>query len=289
MAALFLGAAAIALSPIFVRLSELGPVTTGFHRVFLSLPVVFVWIMIDRSRREIAAGPPTAKDYALLMLSGVFFAGDLALWHWSINLTTVANATLFANFAPIFVTLGAFLLFKERFNRVFLGGLFCAVAGVAILVGVSAGTSERHLIGDALGIATAVFYASYILTVSRLRAKFSTATVMWWSGISTSVILLPAALITETPLWPAGVAGWTVLLGLAVVSHTGGQGLIAYALAKLPAAFSSVGLLFQPVLAALIAWALFAEAITGLRGLGGLVVLLGVYLAHRGSLGGKSR
>ena len=289
MAALFVGAAAIALSPIFVRLSELGPVTTGFHRVFLALPVVFVWVMIDRSRREIAAGPPTAKDYALLTLSGIFFAGDLALWHWSINLTTVANATLFANFAPIFVTLGAFLLFKERFNRVFLGGLFCAVTGVAILVGVSAGTSEQHLIGDVLGIATAVFYASYILTVSRLRAKFSTATVMWWSGISTSIILLPAALITETPLWPAGVAGWTVLLGLAIVSHTGGQGLIAYALAKLPAAFSSVGLLFQPVLAALIAWVLFAEAVTGLRGLGGLVVLLGVYLAHRGSLGGKSR
>ena len=61
-----------------------------------------------------------------------------------------------------------------------------------------------------------------------------------------------------------------------------GQGLIAYALAHLPAAFSSVSLLFQPVMAALFAWLLLAEPLVPLQIAGGVVVLAGIYLARRG-------
>jgi drug/metabolite transporter (DMT)-like permease len=82
---------------------------------------------------------------------------------------------------------------------------------------------------------------------------------------------------------PASALGWTFLAGLALVSHAGGQGLIAYALAHLPAAFSSVGLLFQPVMAALFAWWLLSESLVPLQVAGGLVVLAGIYLARRGS------
>ena len=82
---------------------------------------------------------------------------------------------------------------------------------------------------------------------------------------------------------PASAYGWWVLAGLALVSHAAGQGLIAYALASLPAAFSSVSLLFQPVVAALFAWVLLSESLVPLQVVGGLVVLLGIYLARRGS------
>jgi drug/metabolite transporter (DMT)-like permease len=74
-----------------------------------------------------------------------------------------------------------------------------------------------------------------------------------------------------------------VLAALALISHAAGQGLIAYALAHLPAAFSSVSLLFQPVMAALFAWAVLAEPLAPLQIAGGMVVLLGIYLARRGS------
>jgi drug/metabolite transporter (DMT)-like permease len=74
-----------------------------------------------------------------------------------------------------------------------------------------------------------------------------------------------------------------MLVGLALISHAAGQGLIAYALAHLPAAFSSVSLLFQPVMAALFAWLLLGEGMVPLQLLGGLIVLAGIYLARRGS------
>ena len=100
---------------------------------------------------------------------------------------------------------------------------------------------------------------------------------------------ITAAAASRSPSPPANrccrqsASGWLILVGLAWISHARGQGLIAYALAHLPAAFSSVSLLFQPVMAAFFAWLLLAEPLAPLQIAGGVVVLAGIYLARRGS------
>ena len=43
LAALFAGAIAIGASPLFVKVSEAGPVSTAFWRVFLALPFLWAW------------------------------------------------------------------------------------------------------------------------------------------------------------------------------------------------------------------------------------------------------
>jgi len=287
LAALFAGAVAIAFAPIFVRLSELGPTATAFHRLALALPALWIWVWFERPVHARAGAqhrlPSTRSDYLHLTLAGLFFAGDLAVWHWSIYFTSVANATLLANAAPVFVTLGGWLLFGERFSGRFLFGLVTAMIGAVVLMGESMTFGAEQLLGDVLGLVAAVFYASYILAVGRLRAVFSTATIMAWSGGVTAVTLLPIALLSGESLLPMTAAGWGVLLGLALLSHTCGQSLIAYALAHLPAAFSSVGLLLQPAVAALLAWWLLAEALSAWQAVGGAVILAGIVLARRAS------
>jgi len=292
LAALLFGGVAIALSPIFVRLSELGPTATAFYRTALAVPALFLWMQAEgsigrRVRRTpqpaTAAGrlPPRA---ALALATPAFFlAGDLILWHWSIHFTSVANATLLANFTPIFVTLFGFLLFGQRVRPAFLGALAVTVAGAAVLVGESVSLSRTSMVGDALGIITAMFYASYILSVARLRTQFGTAAIMAWTALGTSVLLFPAALASGESLWPATAYGWSVLLGLALVSHSIGQSTITFALAHLPASFSSVGLLVQPAMAAVFAWAILGEPLTVAKMAGGAIVLIGILLAKRAS------
>ena len=130
-----------------------------------------------------------------------------------------------------------------------------------------------------------MFYAAYILAVKGLRDRGETALqVMAVTSTTSAVLLLPVALASGDVLLPASAQGWWILLGLALISHAAGQGLIAYALAHLPAAFSSVSLLFQPVMAAIFAWVLLAEPLVPLQIAGGAVVLVGIYLARRGSL-----
>jgi drug/metabolite transporter (DMT)-like permease len=283
LAALIAGAVAIAFAPIFVRLAETGPVGTAFYRLLFALPVLWLWMGLERPARGHYRRPSGWRDFLRLGAAGAFFAGDLAVWHGAILLTSVANATLFANFAPVFVTLGAWLLFGQRVTWIFLAGLATALAGATLLIGDSVNLSLRNVAGDAMGLLTAVFYGGYLLSVSRLRAEFSTATIMAWSGVVTCVGLLAIALLLDEPLLAVTAAGWAVLAGLALVSHVGGQGLIAYALAHLAAPFSSVGLLLQPLVAAGLAWLLLAEPVRPWQGVGGAVVLAGIFLARRGS------
>lgn len=277
LTALFAGAAAIGTSAVLVRLSDVGPVSSAFWRVALAVPVLWVWARLTDARPAEGGGRGSIK---LLLLAGFFFAGDLAFWHWSIVLTSVANATLLANLAPIFVTLAAWLIYRRRPRAQFVVGLATALAGVALLLRGDFGHSGSELIGDALGIVTAVFYAGYQLTVTRARRHVSTARIMFVSGAFTAVLLLPIALASGERFLPGTAAGWLPLVGLALISQVGGQSLIAYAMAHLPATFSSVGLLFQPVVAAALAWVVLSEALTALAIGGGVLVLIGIRIAH---------
>jgi len=280
---LLAGALGIAFAPIFVRLSELGPSATAFHRVLLALPALWLWQHMESRSPRRPSRPAGWPDYLRLIAIGLFFAGDLAFWHWSIRYTSVANATLLANFAPVFVTFYGFALFGQRFSRTFLIGMSLALVGACVLMGGSFTLGPSHLLGDALGIVTAMFYAAYIFAVGRLRVRFSTATIMSWSGLVTCAALLPIALISGESLVATTLFGWLMLIGLALISHAGGQSMIAYALAHLPAAFGSVSLLLQPAAAAVLAWLILGEALGPWQAVGASVILGGIYLARRGS------
>jgi drug/metabolite transporter (DMT)-like permease len=266
--ALFAGAMFIALSPIWVRVSDVGPTASAFWRVTLAVPLL--WGLFFSLKTNEAKIP--RAHWPLLLASGMAFAGDLAFWHWSIQYTSVANSTL-----------AAWILWKQRPSGLFVAGLASALLGVGPLVRASLGFSPDALLGDALGVVTAMFYAWYLLSVKGLRDRgAATLQLMAVTTTFTAAILLPIALISGEPMLPQSETGWLKLLGLAWVSHAAGQGLIAYALAQLPAAFSAVGLLLQPVIAALFAWLLLSESLSSLQCAGGAVVLFGIYLAHRG-------
>jgi len=274
---LLAGGCAIAFAPILVRLSDTGPVASAFWRTALAAPLLWVWALRADPR-------PVAISVGPLAGAGLFFACDLGVWHWSITYTSVANSTLLANLAPIFVTLAGWVLYRQSVTRTFLVGMVAAIAGMFILVGPNFAIGGTRLVGDALGALTAVFYAGYMLSIKSARdAGASTARLMAWSTTITALALLPVALLSPQPMLPQAAQGWVVLAGLALVTQILGQGLIAYAFAHLPAALSSVSLLIQPVMAALFAWALFGEAIGAAQFVGGSIVLAGIWLAKRGS------
>jgi drug/metabolite transporter (DMT)-like permease len=281
VAALLVGAAAIASSALFVKVSETGPIATAFWRVALALPFLWTWSVIGSRGGHVAS---FMAERRLIIAAGLFFAGDLAVWHWSIVLTSVANATLLANLAPIFVTLAVWLLYGRRPTVMFLAGLAAALAGVTVLLGRDFQTGGGAVLGDFLGVVTAMFYGAYQLTVTRVRSRTATSVIMAWSGLITAVALLPVALASGEQILPYSAVGWVKLAGLALISQVAGQSLIAYAMAHLPATFSSVGLLAQPVIAAALAWGLLSETLGWIEIAGAIVVLVGIRIVHQAEL-----
>ncbi len=290
--ALLAGAIAIGASPIFVRLSELGPFATAFWRVALALPLLGIWAALA-DRAETQARPQRARlspfrDLGPVLLPGLMFTGDLIFWHLSILNTSVANATLFANFSPVIVTIGAWALLGEQVTRPFLFGLAVAMAGAVLLLGDSFALKPDNLDGDLYGLVTAFFFGGYVLCVRAVRHRISAARLMFGSSIVTAASLLVVTVLVGEAVVPEGARAWAVLLGLAWVSHAGGQGLLAYALGHLPAGLSALVILIEPVAAAVLGWLILSEAIGPWQALGGTVVLAGVWAANRSRPGTKS-
>ncbi|OAN60916.1 DMT family transporter [Magnetospirillum moscoviense] len=275
-AALIFGAGCIGFAPILVRLSEIGPVATGFHRLLWSLPVFA--LVVAWQRRPL---PGEATAWGGMAASGFFFAADLTVWHLGIWLTTIANATLFSNTAPVFVAIGAWLVWGQAPNRRFLAALVVAMAGAALLVGSSFRLSLDRVAGDGLSLLSGAFYGAYILSVGRLRARLSMPLVMLAGGAAGSVVAFAAALALGESIWPETARGWAVVVGLALLGQVAGQGLIAWGLAHVPSTLGAVVLLVQPVVAAAVAWILFGERLGAMELTGGLVVLFGIHLARR--------
>ena len=203
--ALFAGALSTGGAGILVRLSETGPTATAFWRGCLALPLLAAWALLEPAK---GGGAPIEQrspggNVARLLASfrdpgflwaGVFFAGDLALWNWSLLLTSIAASTLEASLAPIVVIFFAWLRWGERPSAAFMGATALAFVGMLLIVSPKFGQGGSAFLGDVLGLGTACFFAAYILAVARLRARYGTGVVMFNSTVVFTVLLLPLAL-----------------------------------------------------------------------------------------------
>jgi drug/metabolite transporter (DMT)-like permease len=274
-AALVAGALAMGLSPIFVRLADVGPFTSAFWRVTLALPALYAWMRLAERQ-----APSRGRFAAPTILAGLAFAGDLLFWHSAILRTSVANATFFATTAPIWVVAFGWMLFGRRPERGVLAGLVLCVCGGVALLAQSLRLRPEGAIGDGFGLATGVFFGLYFLAVEAALRKADAARVTFEATLVTAGVLFVVAVALESALVPASFASLAALLGLAWVSHAGGQGLLSVALGRLPATFSSLVIFLEAVAAAVFAALLLGEPISSLQAIGGVLIMAGIYIAR---------
>lgn len=272
LAALLGGACVIGMAAILVRMSDAGPAATGFWRLIFAMPLLA--LMTWRSAGSIGKPPKMA------LWAGLFFALDLGFWHYGIQYTSVANATVLTNLTPVVVTAFAWIFLAQKPRALFLVAVAAAVGGASLMAYAKGGGALRNQpLGDALSVATALWYALYFLTMAEGRKTEAASRMMFWAGVVGAPLLLGAALLLGERLTPLTAAGWAACAGLGLM-HVAGQGSIAWAMGRLPTSTASVVVLVQPVVAAWLGWMLFAEAIGPLQGLGAALTLAGVVLAQ---------
>lgn len=295
--ALFFGIFAVSFAAIFIRVSEqeLGPYATIAHRFWIATLALALWAGMTFIRRNLqdqrqqgqsflaqiqrTIQLPSRAELGLLVLGGTIAAVDLSLWALSLTQTSVANAAVLGNLAPLFTALGTWLLWKKGFDNRFLVGLTLALGGACTIGLGDFQLVPSHVQGDVIALCSAVLFSAYLLTVEQLRLSLTTtATLLGCSAIA-SVISTGIALGFEDRFFPISNQGWLAVMGLALVSQTLGQGLVAYSLDKLSSSLVAMTFLLEPVMAAAGAWFLFGEHLSLLNGLGFSVVILGIYIA----------
>lgn len=275
-AALVASAFAMGISPVFVRESGVGPFTSAFWRVALALPLLWVWARWSLARPD--AGPDRGWTRGIV-LAGVFFSLDLFFWHLSILHTTIANATLLSSMAPVWVMLFS-LVIGERVTRPMVAGLALCILGAITLIGSSWHLAPDRLLGDLYGLGTSLGFGLYFLAVRVARRDAPASVVLARSTVVTALVLAGIAFAFENAWVPPTIGGMAALVGMATISHVGGQGLLAYALGHLSAAFSSLVIFLEAVAGALFGWIFFGETLDLLQILGGVAILLGIWVAR---------
>ncbi|WP_372917260.1 DMT family transporter, partial [Sandarakinorhabdus sp.] len=216
---------------------------------------------------------------ALAVLAGAAFAADLSVWHLGILRTTLANATLLANGATFLLPLYGLVILKQRLTGPQWWALACAAAGVALLLGRSAELSPRHLAGDLLCLAAALFYTVYLVAIEKVRGTLEAFPALALATLASAIALAPLAASGALGgiFWPHD---WTPIVGLAIGSQVIGQGLIVYAVRHLSPLVVGLTLLVQPAISAIIGAWRFGEVPGPLELLGALMVVAALLIAR---------
>lgn len=274
-AALLGGNFALALGPWSVRLADSGPVSAGFWRLFLPLPLLGYLAL---RQRKTSQSPVFAFGaWVAVATAGVFFALDLASWHIGISQTRLGNASLFGNSGSLILMFWG-LVAARRWPRLLeVAAILAALAGAGILLGRSLEIDRATLIGDLFCILAGLFYVFYILLIQRARSQFDSWGLLFHSTLAAAPVMLAIAVALGEPVWPHN---WWPLIALALGSQVIGQGLIVFALRHFSALIVGVVLLTQPAVSILTGWLAFGEVIGWLDGLGMLLIAGGLVLSR---------
>jgi drug/metabolite transporter (DMT)-like permease len=276
--ALLLANLALGCGPWLVRLARIdggvGPIASGFWRLALAFPIL---ILAARREGQGEAGAPRSA-VAIALLSGLFFAADLGLWHIGILHTRLANATLLGNVTAVLFPVYGFIVMRALPSNRQTLALALAIAGAGLLFGRSYELAGTNLLGDALCVSAGLCYTGYLVAADRARPALGPLTTLTWSVAAGTPALLAAAMLAGDAIWPRD---WTALILMTLGSQLIGQGLIMYAVARSTPLLVGVMLLIQPIVGALIGSVAFGETLTIVDAIGGLAVAAAVLLIRQ--------
>ena len=274
---LSLGAMLIGFAPIFVKFSSLSSSAIAFYRMFLTIP--FLFILNYAINRRYLFHVKNKSTIIYTALASLAFTTDLTLWHYSMNITSVSNATIIVNSAPIFVAVLSFILFKEKLSREFVTSFLITYIGIIGLIYFSNNYTNGKVFGDILCMVAAFFYAVYLLVIAKL-GKENSLNIIFYTTFFCCLFSTIPMVIGGGQVFPSSSSEWINLLLLAVLCQFGGQYLITHAIGKISASEGSIGLLMQPITATILAAVLFNEILNITQIIFVFFALFGIYLAR---------
>jgi len=292
---LLVAALAVSTSSIFIRLaqSDGAPslVIAALRLTFATL--LLAPIALTRYRGEIKK---IRRNQILLgAASGLFLALHFATWISSLEYTSVASSVVFVTTGPLWVALLSPMLLNEKLTRAAVIGL-----GLALLGGIVIGLSDACVIqnglqcpelnqvlqgsamwGNFLALAGAWAVTGYLIIGRKLRAGMSLVPYIFLVyGMGAIVLLIIMFAAGHSPFVLEGKAyGWIFLL--AAVPQLIGHSTYNWTLRFLPATFVAVTTLSEPIGSAILAFYILNETPAFATIVGGILILIGIYLASR--------
>jgi drug/metabolite transporter (DMT)-like permease len=258
---------AISSAAVIVRaIEDVHPLAIAFWRTLA------VAVLLAPAARRVSA-----RDAALIGLSGVFLAAHFTAWFASLQHITVMRSTVLVCLGPVWTGFLEWGVLRRRPRARFWGGLAVALPGVVLLTGALPTT--QALRGDGLALLGGALASAYFVVGRSVRRRVGIGTYACLVCAAAAAVLLPAIAATGTPISGYPNHTWLLLAALAVGPQLLGHNGLNYALRYLPAATVSSLTVLEPVGATILAALLLAEYPTPVAALGAAITVVGVGLA----------
>ena len=273
---LIIGVISISIFPVLVKWAPVSGITSAFYRMFFGFILILPYVLVTKKFNI-----PKRELWLPIIICGLVFATDIAVWNLSIHYSNATQATLLTNLSPVWVGVGTFLFLPDKPKLRFWIGTLIALAGMVILIGFEA-FAEMHLDkGFGLAVLSGILYATYMLVSKTVLNKLDIISFMTLNMAVSSLYLLVICLFFEQPLSGFTSSIWIVFLVQGLICQLVGWLSINYAVKKMDAKSVSLALLSQAIVTGIFAWAFIGERITLQMIIGGMVILAGIAITYQ--------
>ena len=269
--ALFIGILCISIFPVIVRMNLTSGLISAFYRMAIATAIILPYALYKKKLKL-----ENIKMLLPMMVCGVLFASDIAVWNISIQNSTATQATLLTNLSPIWVGIFSLLFLRFRPRISFWVGTLIALIGMTIFVGVETILNLQLDFAFFLGILSGVLYALYILVSKSLLKNLEVITFITYSMIFSTIFLFLINISFGEQFFGFSNTAWISLLVQGVVCQLIAWLLISYATQNMRATRVSLSLLSQAIFATILAAIFVNEKISGIQMIGSFIILSGI-------------
>src|SRR4051794_10494997 len=202
--------AAFSLSSTLVKRAESPGVLVAFWRM-VTVSIVWNAALWATGRRV------TLRDVRQVVVPGLFFGLNLAVFFAGATHNSVANAALIGSLAPFLIVPVGGWLFAEYINARALGFALLAFAGVAVVLLSAPANGDASLEGNVFGLVAMLLLVGYVASTKHFRGEMDVTTFMAAVCPIAAVAVLPLALV-HGDVFGMSRTGWTYMLILAATS-----------------------------------------------------------------------
>jgi drug/metabolite transporter (DMT)-like permease len=274
IAAFAVGITAISFSSIFIKWSEAPVSVIVMYRLLITAILMLPFSFKYKS--EFVG--LSVRQWMLLVFSGAALGFHFLFWMDSLRYTSVASSTVLLTLEPVFVMLGAFIIFKEKTPAGTLIGMFIAVTGAMMISWGDMKLSDAALYGDLLSLLGTVAVAVHMLRGQRLRESVSSFVYSFTVFIAAVFVFAVYNLYAGYSFIHYNMSDWVIFLLLAIVPTVLGHMLFNWLLKYVNATSVSMSVLGEPIGATLLAFWLLGEGVHPFQLLAGIIMLAGAWL-----------
>ena len=213
-----------------------------------------------------------------MAITGILLGGHFGFFISSVKATSIAASVLLGTCHIVYVAIIGWLILGERLNQKAIYGTIVALFGIVVLFWGDLVEDPGNFRGNTLAFISGILAGLYYLGGRRLRKEISLPMYALVVYFFSALTMWSVVIVQDLEYQSLPVVEIQLFILMALIPTLLGHTMQNWALGYLPAYVVSISLLSEPVGSGILGWLIFAELPSQGVFIGGIIVLLGVYV-----------